>query len=242
MADTEDTADVEARNQSARRDAMRIARFASDPAAPFDGRYDVPLSAGGAVARLAVADLDSDEGAAHFLRAMRWSDGSTPPTREQLRIAQRILCSVERAIAIGNAPEIWELVTRGLNAMGSVENDRRAVIELLEAGIGAYGRAGPPSVDDNDSDRAHFVAMTIREVRRALVGIDARFARVTADQFRKTVRRSKTLGGLGLAAYLSLACGAFGDERRKHESELVAFKRVKGHFESAKLSAKVLPG
>lgn len=244
--------ETDRRRDEAELDKMRR-RFGRPPHHP---RFDVPLSRY-AAARLMAADLDSEEGRADYLLGAGCVDDHSLPTLEQLRNARAIMSSLEEAIVNGDDPHVWHAVERGRAAMNFDSLRRRRVVEAIRDVVDQVtaSREAMTSMREHlselqrqkatvraaafevrtrafEADTFAGVVVMLRRKRRELIGLDQRFAALTAQDVRKIVS-VKTIRALGIAGKLSMACGAFTDARQSHEEPNAWQKRVKGNYEKA---------
>jgi hypothetical protein len=162
------------------------------------------------------------------------------PSLEQLRIAQEIGRGLSAAIRNGDDLGSWELVKRAHDALFAKMNARRAVVAQIDDLRNYHERDArlresraarnrPAHVDGPGEGLPHRASKTLE----SLVGLDRAFRSVNLACLIKLVRNSR-LAPLGIATKLSLQCGAFGDARQSHESDVNAQKRVKRLFERSR--------
>lgn len=96
-------------------------------------------------------------------------------------------------------------------------------------------RAAAPSTWSTDERRQILTDYVVEQLpweqaMRALPMLSERFDDLTQEKYERAHRRR---GPANVAAALSLACGAFGDERRDGESEHAAIRRVAKAFRTS---------
>jgi hypothetical protein len=164
------------------------------------------------------------------------------PSLEQLRLAKAIACFLDAAIMSGDDASHWALVKRAYDALDATLAKRCAVVAIL-SDLSAYHereikelgpelrqlRAKRPDLGHAPGTGTEFRASKALE---SLTRQDSRFASVCVRDLVALVRTGR-LAPLGMAAKLSLSCGAFEDAKRENESDAAAFKRVKKLYEKA---------
>jgi hypothetical protein len=149
-------------------------------------------------------------------------------------MAQAIARGLDTAITYGQNRANWELVRRAHDALFATMAKRAAVVAQLDElrryrqRWNKYKGRHPNSVDTPGQG----VDFRASKTKAILDALDGRFGLLSAADLLRLLENSR-LRGLGLATKLSLICGAFEDVRRPHESERVAFRRVKRNYEKA---------
>jgi hypothetical protein len=198
--------------------------------------FDVPLVRGGVAALLTCADLETQEGADRFLSAfMLASEGSSPPSLEQLQMAQEIVRGVGLAILQGNNEPMWKLARDAHKALFSVTDKRRAVVSMLHDLRQAFDvcewehKKYPNLVEAMAGLEP--IASTALET---LATLDEHFQSVSAPKLLRIVGARKS--AVGIATTLSILCGAFGDVLTDDEKDRKASNmehRIRGFYEAA---------
>jgi hypothetical protein len=231
-ADEIESADLPAQHKASSRQLPRIHRGDLHQAAiDFEG----PLSIG-VVAMLRVADLASPDGITQFLgKFSLYAGASKKPSIERLRLAKAIVLILEDAILSGDDCSTWKLIARARKCLDSIENNRSVAVSIVDALLQqkAYYdgvlRREPGHVEVEGPDFESHVRTALQE----LLGIDKRFGNLDVEGVISILNET-SLRALGATVKLSMASGAFADEKRQNESDAAAFKRVKKLYEKAR--------
>lgn len=156
-----------------------------------------------------------------------------PITPDRMAMAIRVLDAVEHALMFDD-DHSWERLQRAHDAWYDVDEGiqgrRRAVVATIERWVNSAATLEPAwRTSTMLSDRLHSLA-------RALVAIEPAFGDATAELLRSQMERAahvartgkergrNNIGKFSVAAALSVACGAFGDDNTKTAAK--AFRKA----------------